>query len=189
MLKFILLISLALTLSVVSCFNFNELYENPYRLMKIAPWSTLDQIKSHYKKEVRINHPDRGGDSEKFIRLQRGWDLMKEVKKEDTPEEGEDPKTDTERFTTYVSETISYALVGAIILWLVSVISSVVYKIYMCSWKFVMYLFVTYMFVDRLVPHYFNSDLEEGGAIFLIAFCLYNVGKVRNLLRSKPKEQ
>lgn len=47
-----------------------------YQLLNETPLSVSTDIKSSYKKLALINHPDKGGSSEKFIELTLAYDTI-----------------------------------------------------------------------------------------------------------------
>lgn len=61
-----------------------------YRTLGIEPSATQEQIKEAYKKLVRQHHPDRGGDTELFKKINEAHDILKDpVKREqyDNPQQ------------------------------------------------------------------------------------------------------
>jgi curved DNA-binding protein CbpA len=53
---------------------------NCYEIMKIANFSTLDEIKAKYKELMIKYHPDKGGDSTIFNNYKQAYDYLKEYK-------------------------------------------------------------------------------------------------------------
>ena len=51
-----------------------------YRILGLSHGATKSQIKDVYKSLVKLHHPDKGGNQQKFIEIQNAYDtLMKEV--------------------------------------------------------------------------------------------------------------
>ena len=48
-----------------------------YKTLGIEPNADLEQIKNAYRKLALINHPDKGGDTEKFYKIQEAYEILK----------------------------------------------------------------------------------------------------------------
>lgn len=51
---------------------------NPYQILKVAENATLSEIKLAYKILAQRNHPDKGGDKEKFSQIQAAYEILKD---------------------------------------------------------------------------------------------------------------
>lgn len=49
---------------------------NPYTILEISPQATDDEIKRQFRKLAQINHPDRGGDEEKFKQINLAYSIL-----------------------------------------------------------------------------------------------------------------
>ena len=49
---------------------------NPYNCLDISQLSTQDEIRKAYKKLILINHPDKGGDAEKFNKIHEAYEIL-----------------------------------------------------------------------------------------------------------------
>ena len=59
-------------------FRLSELEKNNlYYTLNLKENATQDQIKSSYKLLIRLNHPDKGGEPEKFQQIQRAYTILK----------------------------------------------------------------------------------------------------------------
>ena len=56
---------------------------NLYEILEISKDATENEIKSAYKKLAIKNHPDRGGDEEKFKEIANAYDILKDKNKKD----------------------------------------------------------------------------------------------------------
>ena len=50
--------------------------ENYYSVLGVDENSTQDEIKQKYKKLVKENHPDKGGDEEKFKKISTAYSRL-----------------------------------------------------------------------------------------------------------------
>jgi len=54
-----------------------------YELMGVEKNATMDEIKKAFRKLALKNHPDRGGDKEKFQELQNAYEVLSDKEKRD----------------------------------------------------------------------------------------------------------
>ena len=58
-------------------FRLSELENNNlYFILNCEENSTLDEIKKNYKKLVHLNHPDKGGKIEEFLKIQNAFKIL-----------------------------------------------------------------------------------------------------------------
>ena len=55
--------------------------ENHYSTLGVAETATADEIKQTYRKLASKNHPDKGGDTEKFKTIQTAYDVLGDASK------------------------------------------------------------------------------------------------------------
>ena len=56
--------------------------KDPYQILKIHPNAKLEEIKTAYRKLVKIHHPDKGGDSAIMLEVNSAWEILKKKHKE-----------------------------------------------------------------------------------------------------------
>ena len=49
---------------------------NPYNCLDISQMATQDEIRKAYKKLIFLNHPDKGGDAEKFNKIHEAYEIL-----------------------------------------------------------------------------------------------------------------
>ena len=54
---------------------------NYYENLNVPNFSSIDDIKKSYKKLIKINHPDKGGNSEEFEKVKNTFEILKDDKK------------------------------------------------------------------------------------------------------------
>ena len=61
----------------VKYFRLSELNDNnPYNCLDISQLASEDEIRKAYKKLIIINHPDKGGDADKFNRIHEAYQML-----------------------------------------------------------------------------------------------------------------
>ena len=56
--------------------------KDPYQILKIHPNAKLEEIKTAYRKLVKIHHPDKGGDSAVMLEVNSAWEILKKKHKD-----------------------------------------------------------------------------------------------------------
>ena len=56
--------------------------KDPYQILKIHPNAKLEEIKTAYRKLVKIHHPDKGGDSAIMLEVNSAWEILKKRHKD-----------------------------------------------------------------------------------------------------------
>jgi|SRR5580658_5350423 curved DNA-binding protein CbpA len=51
---------------------------NPYETLGIDPTADSADIKSAYRRKAKSNHPDKGGDPEKFAEVNQAWMILRD---------------------------------------------------------------------------------------------------------------
>lgn len=152
----------------VASYEFDETLENPYRDMRLPPWSTWSEIKERYKILVKQHHPDKNkgnGDNTEFIKIQTAFDRIKKSRNHTDDEE------DSQRvFHNFMTETITnvvLVLIGGLgvylAVWLLK-------KFFDITFRFFMTIVLVFYIIDRLIPHYFASSGEQ--YVKSMAICL-----------------
>ena len=49
---------------------------NPYNCLDISQMASKEEIRNAYKKLILINHPDKGGDAEKFNKIHEAYEIL-----------------------------------------------------------------------------------------------------------------
>lgn len=163
--------------------DFEDLLENPYRELRLPPWSTMGEIKKKYNELVKKYHPDKNkgaGAQAKFLSLQRAYEKLKKDRKysdKDDSEEADDP------FVNALIETIQTILGLVLIMTVVYYSIWFSFKIYEYIWSFVIYIAVPLIFIDKLFPHYFKSFNREIVAASCIGLSFYYGKRMLNWIR------
>ena len=50
---------------------------NPYNCLEVSQMATQDEIRNAYKKLIFLNHPDKGGDGEKFNKIHEAYEILR----------------------------------------------------------------------------------------------------------------
>ncbi len=57
-----------------------EDFEQSCAVLGVDPTSTMEEVDKVYRVKVQFAHPDKGGDPERFKRIQKAYDYIKKVK-------------------------------------------------------------------------------------------------------------
>ena len=50
---------------------------NPYNCLEVSQMSTQEEIRNAYKRLIFLNHPDKGGDAEKFNKIHEAYEILR----------------------------------------------------------------------------------------------------------------
>ena len=50
---------------------------NPYNCLEVSQMASQEEIRIAYKKLIFLNHPDKGGDAEKFNKIHEAYEILK----------------------------------------------------------------------------------------------------------------
>ena len=52
--------------------------KSPYEVIGVSRDATADEIKKAYRKLALVNHPDKGGDPDKFKEIQAAYEILED---------------------------------------------------------------------------------------------------------------
>ena len=180
LIKIFLLISYCLT--TICSFNFYfsfsslsfdiknlEYFNNPYRVLGIAPWSSMKKIRKKYTELAKKKHPDKSatGNREEFEIIQKAFDQIKKERKES--EENEEDIS----FSYVIRNTISKVLHIEIIFAIIYSISHIIYKFQSMVYVPLFYMVLSFTIITNIFPHFFKEELIEYIACAIIGYLLY----------------
>jgi DnaJ-class molecular chaperone len=53
--------------------------ENHYQILNVPNFSMIEEVKTEYKKLMKINHPDKGGSAERFNSIKNSYKFLENV--------------------------------------------------------------------------------------------------------------
>ncbi len=184
--KVLLFISLFIIIASDAALDINFDYENPYRTLGIAPWSTYDEIKDQYNKLVKIYHPDKTksksqDSTDQFIKIQNAYKKLKEKLKVDDVESEDEDIIMADLFgdtILIISSIASFILVCYIII-------TCTYNLFMWCWKYILFLSCFIVVFENVIPHYFSSLLTMIVCANIASLITLNANKIFSKIRGK----
>ena len=184
LIRIILLISFFVTIySIEFSFSFkNLIYElkrpyqefmnNPYRILGLAPWSSMKKIKKKYNDLVKKTHPDKSetGSREEFELIQHAFEKIKKERKE--IEENEDIS-----FSSVIRNTISNVLNIEVLFVAAYSISYLIYKFQIMIYVPLFYMIISFTVIDNVFPHFFKDEFFEYITGLIMGYLLYSQHK------------
>ena len=175
-------------ISIAKCeYDFYEdILNNPYRLFRISPWSSMSQIRQRYIELIKSHHPDKTKNriaNDKFLEIQQAYERIKTIRKsneKDEIENYEDRDSEVENgLFDAVSDSLKIILSCGFFLSLIYFVSWICYKFYAMIYGPLFSLITSFVICDRVFPHYFKNlenqimySIVFGVLIFVIKkFC------------------
>lgn len=175
----LIILSLVVLLSLDLCrpvdVDFEDLFDNPYRDLKVAPWSSMQEIKTRYNELVVKYHPDRNkktGSKEKFIKIQNAYEKLKKSRKAQEEEEDDGP------LDTVIMDVVTISLAVIFIMSMIYFSLLFTFKIYSYIWKFLTLTSIVIIGIDKLFPHYFMALTSQLLYSFIFSVCIYCLPKI-----------
>ena len=192
LIKIFLLISYCITtiFSINFSFSFSSLgfdyknieyFNNPYRVLGIAPWSSMKKIRKKYTELAKKLHPDKSstGSREEFEIVQRAFERIKKERKES--EENEEDIS----FSNVIRNTVSKVLHIEIIFAIIYSFSYMIYKFQSMIYVPLFYMVFSFTIITNIFPHFFKEELIEYIACIIIGWLLYT--RHKKYFRNKEK--
>jgi curved DNA-binding protein CbpA len=164
-----------LILIFISCFTYIHLEsENPYRVLKVAPYYSMADIKKAYKELIKKSHPDKiKGDKQEarknFERIQKAYEKIKKEKKNN--DGGGLWGAAKECF----ENTLSFLTVINIGYYLLKILPRILERIFQLA-DYGYYLLrgtgLIFAIIYSFFPHYFDDDFVKLTASFIITFVI-----------------
>jgi curved DNA-binding protein CbpA len=164
-------------ISVAKCeYDFYEdILNNPYRLLRIPPWSSMSKIRQRYIELIKSHHPDKTKNrnaNDKFLEIQQAYERIKSIRKSNEKDEMEDYEdSDSEMGSSMfdaVSDSLKIILSCGFFLSLIYFVSWVCHKFYAMIYGPLFSLITSFVICDRVFPHYFKN--LENQIIYSIVF-------------------
>ena len=148
---------------------YEELFENPYRILGLAPWTSMKAIRKKYNELVKKYHPDKSatGNRELFELIQKSFKKIKEERKES--EENEEDKS----FASAIRNTISKILNIEIIFAVIYSASYLIYKFQSLIYVPLFYMVISFTIIDNIFPHFFGEEIIEYIVCIVIGWLLF----------------
>jgi hypothetical protein len=151
--------------------DYESILENPYRVLEIAPWSSMEVVRKRYNELAKKSHPDmKSGSSSKFMKIQSAYEQIKSARKLND----EDDSLLKNIFFDFLYSVISvFSIMGSCYL-----ISWACFKFFEYIWKFVTTIIIAFLFIDKFLPHFFKTSGSQTMASIALGLILYYKEKI-----------
>jgi len=151
-------------LFVFDDFSLKYFYQNPYRILGIEPWSSIEKIKEVYHKKILETHPDKiKGKTKEFIEIQNAYQNIKEYRK----------KHKNISLKKIIYKTFKDTFITCVIFIIFYFFSFLSYKIQSKLFKPLIIQIITFNFFDTFIPHWFNNYFHQYLNAFFIGIVIY----------------
>ena len=166
--------------------NYEKIVVNPYRVLGVAPWSSMKAIKKQYRTLVKKYHPDKNkGRKDQFRLIQKAYEEVKTKRNES--EDSDIEKT----LKDMVKETFSDIMLYESLFALVYFVCFGLYKVQTWIVKPLIYQIVTWSFFSVVMPHIFDNEIAQYWTSFVSGVVLFGCGAIlkRMCCGSKAKTE
>ena len=169
---------------------YDEIVNNPYRELRIPPWSSIDQVKQKYKELVKAYHPDKTKNRnahEKFLAIQKAYEKIKNRRKSAEKDESYDDYDDYDSeeinsFYDALSDAMKLISGCWIFLSLIYLISWLCHKFYAIVYAPLFSIFTSFVLCDRIFPHYFKNHNTQILYSLLFGVLIFYSKKILNYI-------
>lgn len=156
--------------------------ENAYRILGLAPYYSMQEVKKTCKKLAKIYHPDKyKGDKEearsKFDRFQKACKEIKDSRLEE--------KEDESGFKVALKRCLGYIAISVLAIFIGYYFSMFLFKFFNYIFKFSIVSVTTFFIIDCFLAHYFESEEEQFGYSLLLAILIISLGSIKNYFLGK----
>ena len=161
---------------------YQDYLKNPYKVLGLAPWTSMKKIKKKYNELVKKYHPDKNeGNREYFELIQSAFERIKKERKEMEEEE------DDLNFSSVIRGTISKILNIEVLFAAACGISYIIYKFQSLIYVQLFYMVISFTIIDNLCAQFFSEELFEYIVCVLVGWFLYT--RHKNFFQSKKKKK
>ena len=152
-------------------FPYQEFVQNPYRILRLPPWTSMEKIRKKHKELAKKYHPDKSeGNREKFELIHQAFEKIKKERKE--MEENENLS-----FSSVVKGTISKVLNIEVLFVAAYSISYITFKFQSLIYFPLFYMIISFTIIDNLFAHFFSEEIIEYIACIIAGWFLYTQHK------------
>jgi hypothetical protein len=153
--------------------DFEDFTENPYRILKMPPWSNTTQIKHKYNQFMKNlttgKNKNKKENLEEIKKIKSAWETIKKDRAVENEKSLND--NDDQTLGDVVNKTLALIVTTGIIMLMIYVCLYVSFTIYSYIWKFMLIFSCSFVICNRLIPHYFDTLKEE-----LFYSCIFSIG-------------
>ena len=159
--------------------------ENPYRILGIAPYSSIEDVKNECKKLMKIYHPDKfkGDKDEARVKFDRIQKACKEIK-DSRPDE----KEGESGINNAIYRCIKSIILSAICITIFYYFSMFLYKFSAYTLKFSILGTITFLTIEFFFAHFFESEENQYGFSFLLTILLSSSESIKNYFYGKKSD-
>jgi hypothetical protein len=170
---------------------YDDIVNNPYRELRIPPWSTMSQVKQKYKELVKMYHPDKTknrNSHDKFLAIQQAYERIKNRRKSENTYESSydydenDESEEDNSFYDAISDTIKIISGCGVSMTFIYFVSYMCYKFYALIYGPLFSMITSFVIIDRLFPHYFKNWENQVIYSFVFGIILIFSKKIMNAI-------
>ena len=177
--------------SFINSFSFDFLnrllptkyYNNPYRVLRVSPSSTIHEIKKVYQKKIRETHPDKvKGKTEEFEAIQTAYESIKKERK-DYPEN--ERKTIKGILIESIQDSFKLEMYFMIIYYIIYIL----FQFQNLIFNPLLFYLISNTIISNLFTHLFDDNSQQSSFVLLFSFLLIFIAQIIKKYFKKFKEK
>lgn len=173
----------SLSFDILYRFLPSKYLNNPYRILKVSPLSTIHEIKKVYQKKIRETHPDKvKGKTEEFEAIQTAYESIKKERKDY-------PENERKTIKSIIIESIQDSFKLEMYFMIIYYIIYILFQFQNLLFNPLLYYLISNTIISNLFTHLFDNNSEQSNFILLFSFLLLFITKIIKRYFKKLKEK
>jgi uncharacterized membrane protein len=173
----------SLTIDILYRLLPSKYFNNPYRILKVSPLSTIHEIKKVYQKKIRETHPDKvKGKTEEFEAIQTAYESIKKERKDY-------PENERKTIKGIIIESIQDSFKLEMYFMIIYYIIYILFQFQNLIFNPLLFYLISNTIISNLFTHLFDDNSQQSSFVLLFSFLLIFIAQIIKKYFKKFKEK